>query len=140
MEEYVSDGTLRIEWLDFPYLGQESVNAALAARAAGEQGKFWEYHEILFENQDGQNGGAFAEENLIAFAEDLDLDVERFREDLTSEANREEVLASFEEAQELGITGTPTFVVNGEITAGFRNFEDFSEIIEEAAAEAEQGS
>ena len=47
MQEYVEEGTLRIEWRDFPYLGQESVNAAMAARAAQAQGKFWEYHDLL---------------------------------------------------------------------------------------------
>jgi protein-disulfide isomerase len=47
VEEYVESGTLRMEWRDFPYLGQGSLDAAVAARAAQEQGKFWEYHDLL---------------------------------------------------------------------------------------------
>jgi len=74
--EYIENGTLRLEWRDFPYLGQESVNAAVAARAAQEQGKFWEYHDILYQNQKGENSGAFSDENLIGFAREAGLDVE----------------------------------------------------------------
>ena len=60
MESYVENGMLRIEWRDFAYLGQESVKAAQAARAAQEQGRFWEYHDALYENQGSING-----ENLL---------------------------------------------------------------------------
>ena len=48
-KEYVKDGTLRIEWRDFPYRGQESVNAAVAARAAQAQDEFWDYHDLLYD-------------------------------------------------------------------------------------------
>ena len=68
MQRYVNDGRLRLEWRDFPYLGRESRRAAVAARAAQEQGRFWEYHDVLFENQKGENNGAFSDENLVAFA------------------------------------------------------------------------
>lgn len=68
VEKYVRDGTLRIEWRDFPYLGQESANAAFAARAAQEQGKFWEYHDLLYENQESANSGAFSDEKLLDLA------------------------------------------------------------------------
>jgi protein-disulfide isomerase len=57
VEKYVEDGTLKIEWQDFPYQGEESVNAALAARAAGEQSKFWEYHDLLYQNQGSGTAG-----------------------------------------------------------------------------------
>ena len=50
VQRYVNDGRLRLEWRDFPYLGRESRRAAVAARAAQEQGRFWEYHDVLFEN------------------------------------------------------------------------------------------
>ena len=74
MEEYVEDGTLRIEWHDFPYLGQESLTAAVAARAAQDQGMFWEYHDLLYRNQ----AGGFSLEKLIGLAGEAGLDVERF--------------------------------------------------------------
>ena len=50
IEGYVEDGTLRFEWRDFAYLGQESKTAAQGARAAQYQGKFWDYHDALYRN------------------------------------------------------------------------------------------
>ena len=133
--KYVESGTLRMEWRDFPYLGQESVNAALAARAAQEQGRFWEYHDLLYENQ----SGGFSEERLIELARETGLDVERFEEDLANGRFEQAVEQDFEEGQQLGITGTPTFVINGRVLAGLQPLEVYEEAIERAKAEAEQG-
>ncbi len=137
VEKYVEDGTLKIEWRDFPYQGQESVNAALAARAAQEQGKFWEYHDLLYENQ--ASPGGFSDDNLVALAREAGLDVGAFEESLASEEHREAVMASFEEGQRSGITGTPTFVVNGQTLVGAQPIEVFEEAIEGAAREAQDG-
>ena len=57
----MKDGTLRLEWKDFPYQGRESVDAALAARAAQAQGKFWEYHDLIYANQSSGNSGGYSE-------------------------------------------------------------------------------
>ena len=97
MEKYVEDGTLKIEWRDFPYLGEESMNAALAARAAQEQGEFWEYHDLLYENQ--SSPGAFSDENLLALAREAGLDVEEFEASLASGEHRDEVMEAFTEAR-----------------------------------------
>ena len=140
MEKYVEDGTLRLEWRDFPYLGQESVNAALAARAAGEQGKFWEYHDLLYENQGSGNSGAFSDDKLSGFARELELDVERFEADLGSEAIAAAVQEDFEAGQSAGISGTPTFEINGQRLVGFQSLEAFEGIIEEEAAKAQDAS
>ncbi len=139
MERYVEDGTLRIEWRDFPYQGQESVNAALAARAANEQGAFWEYNTLLFENQQSSNSGGFSDENLVRLAEEAGLDTRQFERDLRSEASQSAVAADFEEGQSNGLSGTPTFIVNGQVLAGFQEPEVFGEVIEEAAREADGG-
>jgi protein-disulfide isomerase len=140
VEKYVEDGTLRIEWRDFPYQGQESVNAALAARAAGEQGRFWEYHDLLYENQGSGNSGAFSDENLTEFARKLGLDMERFESDFRSEEIASAVQADFEAGQRAGISGTPTFEVNGQRLVGFQPLETFEGIIEEQAGKAEDAS
>ena len=140
MEKYVEDGTLRLEWRDFPYLGQESVSAALAARAAGEQGKFWEYHDLLYENQGSGNSGAFSDDKLSGFARELELDVERFEADLGSEAIAAAVQEDFEAGQSAGISGTPTFEINGQRLVGFQSLEAFEGIIEEEAAKAQDAS
>ena len=135
MEKYVDDGTLRLEWRDFPYLGEESVNAAIAARAAQEQGKFWEYHDLLYASQ----SGGFSDEKLSELAGEAGLDVEEFQKDLRSVRLEQAVARDFQEGQEQGVSGTPTFVVNGRVIVGFQPPEVFEQVVEEARAEAEGG-
>ena len=139
IEKYVKDGTLRIEWRDFPYQGEESVRAALAARSAQAQGKFWEYHDLLYYNQSSGNSGGYSEENLIALARKAGLDAERFEEDLRAARYAGVVQADFQEGQSLGISGTPTFVINGKALVGFQPLEVFERAIEDARREAEVG-
>jgi protein-disulfide isomerase len=134
-QKYVESGTLRMEWRDFPYLGRESVDAALAARAAQEQGRFWEYHDLLYENQ----SGGFSEEKLVELAREAGLDVERFEGDLASDRFERAVAEDFQKGQEMGISGTPTFVINGRVVAGLQPVEVYEEAIERAKAEAERG-
>lgn len=112
------------------------MNAALAARAAQEQGKFWEYHALLYENQ----SAGFSEETLIELAREADLDVERFERAFESRRHEGVVAQDFQEGQELGVSGTPTFVVNGRVIVGFQSAEVFADVIEEAEREADGGS
>lgn len=136
MQKYVESGTLRMEWRDFPYLGQDSVSAAVAARAAQEQGKFWEYHDLLYHNQPG----GFPEEKLVELAREAGLDEKRFRADLASGEYEQVVAQDFREGQQRGISGTPTFVINGHVLAGMQPVEVFERAIEQAKREAEGGS
>ncbi len=138
-EKYVKDGTLRLEWKDFPYQGRESVTAALAARAAQAQGRFWEYHDLIYENQSSGNSGGYNEESLTALAEEAGLDVDRFREDLEGARYDDVVQADFREGQDLGISGTPTFFINDRALVGLQPLATFEEAIEEAEREAEGG-
>lgn len=137
IERYVDTGTLKIEWRDFPYLGQESVNATLAARAAQEQGKFWEYHDALYRDQGSLNSGTFSDEKLVALAEEVGLDMERFESDFVSGKYEQSVSQDLQEGQRLGISGTPTFFVNDTMLVGAQPIEVFEEAIEDAAREAE---
>jgi protein-disulfide isomerase len=137
VQEYVEDGMLRIEWHDFPYLGQESLTAAVAARAAQDQGRFWEYHDLLYRNQ----SGGFSLEKLLGLAGEAGLDVERFESDLAEPDRYTRVVADdFREGQQRGISGTPTFVINGRVIAGLQPLEVYEVAIEEAKSEAEGGS
>jgi protein-disulfide isomerase len=135
IEKYVKEGTLRIEWRDFPYRGEESVNAAVAARAAQAQGKFWEYHDLLYYNQ----SSGYSDENLIALARDVGLDTERFERDYESARYGRVVQADFQKAQNSGVPGTPTFFINGKVLVGFQSLEIFEKAIEDAKREAEGG-
>jgi len=136
VKEYVESGTLRMEWRDFPYLGQGSVDAAVAARAAQEQGRFWEYHDLLYENQ----SGGFPRDKLVELAREAGLDVERFEADLAAHEYEQTVIEDFRGGQQRGISGTPTFVINGNVLAGMQPVGVFENAIVQAKREAEGGS
>ena len=133
-ERYIEDGTLRLEWRDFPYLGEDSVRAAVAARAAQEQGKFWEYHDVLY-----ANGGPFDDASLLRYAEEAGLDVERFGREYRSGRYEAVVEEVFRQGQEAGVPGTPLFFVNGEPIAGAQSIEVYAEAIERARDESNGG-
>ena len=113
------------------------MNAALAARAAQEQGKFWEYHDLLYENQ--SSPGAFSDENLLALAREAGLDVEEFEASLASGEHRGAVMGAFTKGQRNGVSGTPTFVVNGQTLVGAQPVRVFEQAIEGALQEAQGG-
>ena len=133
--KYVQDGTLRIEWRDFPYRGQESVNAAVAARTAQAQGRFWEYHDLLYEYQ----SSGFSDENLMSFAREADLDTQQFEDDYERARYAELVQKDFQEGQRIGVNGTPTFFINNQVLVGLQPLEVFESAIEDARREAEGG-
>lgn len=134
-KEYVKDGTLRIEWRDFPYRGQESVNAALAARAAQAQGGFWEYHDLLYDSQ----FSGYSDENLVALARKAGLDTQRFQSDYENARYEKAVRADFQKGLNLGVNGTPTFFINGKMLVGLQPVGVFEDAIEDARREAGGG-
>jgi protein-disulfide isomerase len=98
--------------------------AAMAAMAAHEQGKFWEYHDKLFANQ-----GKFQPDQLLQYAKEVGLDVSRFKNDLDLARSKTAINADVTEANTLGATGTPAFFINGKYLSGARPFNDFAQII-----------
>ncbi len=113
ISEYVATGKVRFIYHSMGlWIGQESLDAAEAAYCAGEQGKFWEYHNILFANQTGENVGDFLAKRLIAFAREIDgLDVGAFKSCLDSNKYDERVNADGTAGREAGVRGTPTLLV-----------------------------
>ena len=134
-KKYVKDGTLRIEWRDFPYRGQESVNAAVAARAAQAQGRFWEYHDLLYDSQ----FSGYSDENLMALARKAGLDAQQFERDYENARYEPLVRADFHKGLNAGVNGTPTFFINGKMLAGLQPVGVFEDAIEDARREAEGG-
>ena len=134
-KKYVQDGTLRIEWRDFPYQGRESVNAAVAARSAQAQGRFWAYHDLLYEEQ----SSGFGDENLLAYAREAGLDTQRFEDDYESARYAGLVQADFQRGQSIGVNGTPTFFINDQVLVGLQPLGVFESAIEDARREAEGG-
>jgi protein-disulfide isomerase len=117
---------VRIVWKHNPLpFHQYAMPAALAAMAAEEQGKFWEYNQKLFENQQ-----KLTPDDLTRYAKDLGLDVGRFKAAMTSAKGKPTIDADAAEAKSLGATGTPAFFVNGRYMSGARPFDDFAKAID----------
>ena len=96
---------------DFTIIGPDSKTAALATHCANEQNKFWEYHDILYNNWDGENNGWASIQNLWNFSMQLDLDMEQMSECMNEKRYMRIIDASNTDAENLGLTGTPAFFV-----------------------------
>ena len=133
---YVTTGKVRFEWHDFAWMGAESRAAANAARCAADQGAFWPYHDKLYATRVAPNSGTFSRERLIAAAQELGLDVPAFSACLDADTHGAVVRADTAEAARLGMTGTPTFLINGKMLVGAQPFEVFAAEIDAALAAA----
>lgn len=132
----VSEGKVFLTYKDFPFLGPESLDAAVALRVAEKlDGKFWDYHQLVFHNQDGENQGAFSIDRLADMAVLLGLD----REDFLAGMEDPEILAAvqseYQEGQDLGVNSTPSLIVNGELVRGVPTWEALSQQIDAAAGD-----
>jgi len=119
LENLVKTGLVRLTFRPMAFLGEESRWAAVAADLAAEQDRFWPFHDLLFANQLGENVGGFGLDRLLTVGEAAGLDMEAYRAGLALDAARERFArieaASAEGARALGITGTPSVVVNGRL-------------------------
>ncbi len=132
--EYVEQGVLRIEWRDFARVTPESASVAAAARAAGVQGEFWAFHDALF--ADLLEGSTVSDDYLRDVAARVGLDVARFDADRASPEVLAAVQAEGEEAAVIGVSGTPTFLVNGSPMVGAQSLDTFRAVIEAELARA----
>jgi predicted DsbA family dithiol-disulfide isomerase len=117
----------------------EANPAEVTTRAAQEQGKFWKYHDVLYQSQVAENSGIFSDETLVGFAREAGLDVERFEESFKSDKYEPVVDRVFREGQDAGIQGTPTFSINGRLLVGAQPLKVFEQAIEEEVRKAENG-
>ena len=113
LQNLVDTGKADFVWRDFDYYGIDSTNASQAAYAAGEQGKFWQFYDLLYTNQAGINSGWADKANLFGFAQSLGLNMTEFGSSFNSGKYLSMVTTNFDDGQKLGITGTPTFFVVG---------------------------
>lgn len=136
----VTDGQVFLTYRDFPFLGQESLDASIAMRVAEEMdGKFWDYHALVFHNQEGENQGAFSLDRLADMAELLDLDRETFLAGMEDPAHLQAVQAEAAEGAALDVSSTPSVVVNGEVLRGVPEWEALKERIAAAASGTADG-
>jgi protein-disulfide isomerase len=111
VKNYVNTGKVRMVFKDFVIIGQDSVNAAHAAHCAQEQGKFWEYHDALYNNWAGENTGWASSSNLMSFANKTGLDGVQFSSCMAQSKYISTVQGSLSDAKSLGLSGTPDFFI-----------------------------
>lgn len=135
--DYVDAGQARFVYRHYPFLGEESVWAAEATECASDQGKFWEYHDILYENWVNvpPDSGQFAYNNLIGFADMAGLDRQQFADCMNERKYVDRVRSERDFAEDNGVTSTPTVFVNGERVRG-GEYGVFRDAIEAALAAA----
>ena len=126
-------GKVRIAWHDLPLpFHQNAMPAATAARAAGEQGKFWEMHDKLFANQTNLD-----RPSLEKYAQELGLNMAKFKAALDSDKYKKEIQADSEAGAKIGARGTPAFFINGKFLSGAQPYEAFKAKIDEELKTAE---
>ena len=130
IDDYVRDGQVRVVAETMAFLGPDSLTAARAALAAGEQNHYWPYHTLLFENQGGENSGYVTDEFLRDLAEQTPgLDVKKWEEDRAGNSFVKELKAVQSKAQAQGVDSTPTLIFegpNGQAT--IKNLKEYDQI------------
>lgn len=135
-QQYIDKGQVRLGYWHFPFLGAQSLYAAEASECAGEQGAFWEYHDYLYRPNTGEGENSFNKENLKRFASELGLDTAAFNECLDSGRFTQFVQGQRSVAQQIGVSSTPTFLINGQPVIGAQPFPAFQSVIEEELSAA----
>lgn len=128
--EYIDTGKIKFAYFDFAFLGPESEQAAEASSCALDQGKFWEYHDKLFDNQGGENIGVFSDDKLKLFASELNLNTTQFDRCLSEDTHAAQVTSKLQQASKYGIDSTPTVLINGWKYSGVSPWSQYKQAIE----------
>lgn len=128
-EKYVKTGKVKFVYRDFPLssIHQFAQKAAEAGECADDQGKFWQYHDVLYVRQQQLSG-----ENLKKWAGEIGLDMAQFNQCLDSGKYADEVAKDLQDGVNAGVTGTPATFVNGRLVSGALPYAQFEAVIEEA--------
>lgn len=135
IENFVNTGQARLEYRHFIVVdgnvgGSESRDAAEASECAAEQGQFWNYHDFVFANQQGEGRGAFAERRLKAFAEAVGLDTAAFNACFDSNRYAGAVRTDESLGAQMGVTGTPSVFINAYRMNNPLDLNEYQRIIE----------
>ncbi|HEY3289952.1 MAG TPA: DsbA family protein [Anaerolineae bacterium] len=130
--DYVTPGKVKLAYKNFAFLGDESKWAAQGAECAADQGRFWDFHDLLFSRQTGENVGTFTKANLLNYARELTFDIPAFQACLNGDKTLERVQTDTSEGNTLGVRGTPSFVINGKLLVGAQPYEAFKAALDEA--------
>ena len=134
IQEYVNTGKVNFIFRDFPLNGPDSVLAAEAAYCAGDQNKYWQYHDELYNNWGGERTGWVNQKSLDKFATDVGLDQSQFDECMSDKKYENKVLDNQKFGQEIGIEATPSFIIlnNNKATKieGAQSFSVFQQVLD----------
>jgi len=137
-EKYVIEGNVNFVFRDFPLNGEPSIRASEASYCAQEQGKFWKYHNTLYNNWGGENTGWITEDSLLMFAKDSGLKLHEFDSCMKNSKFQQKVLDNEQFAKEININATPSFLIfsGNEVyrIIGSQPFEKFERVFEELGA------
>ena len=111
LDEYINSGRANFVFKDFPLNGPDSVFAAEAAYCAGDQGKYWQYHDELYTNWGGERTGWITVDSLNKFATTVDLEIKEFNSCINDHKYRQNVLELEKFGKEIGIDATPSFLI-----------------------------
>ena len=130
-EKYIKTENVNFIYKDFPLNGKQSILASEASYCAEKQGKFWEYHNTLYNNWGGENTGWITENVLLGFAKDVRLNLDDFSQCLENSEFRQKVLDNEQFGKNIGINATPSFLIfnNDEVyrIIGAQPFEKFEQ-------------
>lgn len=116
---------------EFPLVAHANGrNSAYAAEAAGAQGKFWEMHDKLYENQSEWSDKNDPTEIFASYAKEIGIDVDKFKQDVKNKKYEDQIQVDLNDGNALGVNATPTFFINGKMYTGVLPYEDFKSKIE----------
>ena len=111
IDNYIDTGKANLVFMDLPFLGRDSIPAAQATYCADDQGKYWEYHETLYNFQEAIDNGWASKDRLVSFAFNLDMNLDEFNDCMDSSKYAKRVKANYDESQRFGAEATPTFLI-----------------------------
>jgi len=135
IDNYIETGKVNLVFIDLPFLGRDSITAAQATYCADDQGKYWEYHETLYNFQEAIDNGWASKDRLVSFAFDLDMNMDEFNDCMDSSKYAKRVKANYDESQRFGAEATPTFLIispdgNMKKITSAQPYSVFSQVIE----------
>ena len=143
IKNYVETGKVKMIFKDYNIIGPDSINASHGAHCANEQELFWEYHDILYSNWTGENNGWASSSNLRIFADEINVNVDKWTECMNEKTHSKRIIDSNNDAKSLQLTGTPAFFIinsNGEVSKlfGVQPFEIFEKVFDKELENSDQ--
>jgi protein-disulfide isomerase len=129
-KDYVDSGKVKLVWKDAPYHGDQAVQVHAAGRCASEQGKFWEFHDLVFSLY-GNAQGEYNKESLKKLGMDLKLNTDKYNICIESDKYMQTMRDAVTYAQSVGANGTPATFINGRLVSGAQPYAEFKKVIEE---------